>query len=231
MRLDEFVWLKGAAMPEFLLDPNLLYIGLLVGLWMGVTAAYIPGIWIPETISFVLLIASLILLSFLPTNWVAVVVLLLGVSGFLLLPYVNKRYRQFAEVGLIGQALGSYFLFDGALRVSPLLIALTIILAVAYNRFVLMPILQRQHDYNEYDETNAIVGVRGRVVKELDPVGTVYVNKELWRARSAEYLPTDSKVIVTGRDGLELYVEKAKHEDAPAYEHESNGSSNGAARQ
>jgi membrane-bound ClpP family serine protease len=147
----------------------------------------------------------------------------------LLLPYINKRYRQFAEVGLIGQAVGSYFLFNEGLRVSPILIGITIVLAVAYNRLVLIPILNRQRDYNEYDESTQVVGVRGRVVKDLDPVGTVYVNKELWRARSAEYLPKDSKVIVMGRDGLELFVEKAKHEDAPAYEQESNGISNGAA--
>jgi membrane-bound ClpP family serine protease len=219
-------------MPEFLIDPNLLYIGLLVGLWMAVTAAYIPGTWIPETISLILLIASLVLLTMLPTNWLAVFILLLGVSTFLLLPYIGKRYGHFAEVGLIGQALGSYFLFNDGMRVSPILIAITIALAVAYNRLVLIPILNSQRDYNEYDESNEVVGVRGRVVKELDPVGTVYVNKELWRARSAEYLPKDTKVLVTGRDGLELYVEKAKHEDAPDYEHQSNGNSvsNGASR-
>ena len=217
-------------MPEFLIDPNLLYIGLLVGLWMGVTAAYVPGTWIPETISVVTLVASLILLTMLPTNWLAVVILLLGVSTYLLLPYVGKRYRHFAEVGLIGQALGGYFLFNDTLRVSPLLIATTVVLAIAYNRLVLIPILNRHRDYNEYDESLELVGVRGRVVKELDPVGTVYVNKELWRARSAEYLPKDSKIIVTGREGLELYVEKAKHEDAPAYEHESNGHGKTASR-
>ena len=228
--LDESVRSKGVSMPEFFLDPNLIYIGLLVGLWMGVTAAYIPGTWIPETISMLLLVASLILLTMLPTNWLAVFLVLLGVSTFLLLPYIGKRYARFAEVGLIGQAFGSYFLFNEGMRVSPLLIATTIVLAIAYNRLVLIPILNRQRDYNEYDESMEVVGVRGRVVKELDPVGTVYVNKELWRARSAEYLAKDTKIIVTGRDGLELYVEKAKHEDAPAYEHESNGHSKEASR-
>jgi membrane-bound ClpP family serine protease len=219
-------------MPEFLIDPNLIYIGLLVGLWMGITAAYIPGTWIPETISVILLVASLILLTMLPTNWLAVFIVLLGVATFLLLPYIGKKYSRFAEVGLIGQAIGSYFLFNDGMRVSPVLIATTIVLAIAYNRLVLIPILNRQRDYNEYDASNEVVGVRGRVVKELDPVGTVYVNKELWRARSAEYLPKDTKVLVTGRDGLELYVEKAKHEDAPAYEHENNGNGhhNGSSR-
>ena len=211
-------------MPEFFLDPNLLYLGLLAGLWIGVTAAYIPGTWIPETISAVLLVASFLMLTFLPTNWIALLILVLGVSAFLLLPFVNKRLSQFAEVGLIGQAVGSYFLFTGELAISPILIGVTVLLGVFYNRLVLLPILKRQKDRNEYDEAMEVLGVRGRVVKDLDPVGTVYVNKELWRARSDEYLPKDSKIIVTGQDGLELYVEKAKHEDAPDYELHYNGS-------
>ena len=220
-------------MPEFLLDPNLLYISLLAGLWIGVTAAYVPGTWIPETISFVLLVASIILLTFLPTNWIALLVLVVGISTFLVLPFAGKKYSQYAEVGLIGQAIGSIFLFNEGLSISPILIATTLILAVAYNRLVLSPMLKRQRESaQEYDESAQLIGVRGRVVKDLDPVGTVYVNKELWRARSDEYLPKDSKIIVTGRDGLELYVEKAKHEDAPDYEreHHSNGAQNGASR-
>jgi membrane-bound ClpP family serine protease len=219
-------------MPEFLLDPNLLYITLLAGLWVGVTAAYIPGTWIPETISFLLVAGSIVLLTLLPTNWIALLALIIGVSTFLVLPFAGKKYRQYAEVGLIGQAIGSYFLFSEGLSISPILIAITLILAVAYNRLVLAPILKRQGDFKEYDESAQVLGVRGRVVKDLDPVGTVYVNKELWRARSDEYLPKDSKIIVTGLDGLELYVEKAKHEDAPDYEreHHSNGAKNGASR-
>ncbi|MDQ7033596.1 MAG: hypothetical protein Q9P01_01800 [Anaerolineae bacterium] len=156
-------------MPEFLIDPNLLYIGLLAGLWIGVTAAYIPGTWIPETISFILLGASIVFMTFLPTNWVALLVLVLGVAAFLILPFAGKRYRQFAEVGLLGQALGSYFLFKDGLSISPILIGITLILAVAYNRLVLLPILKRQKDHNEYDESTQVLGVRGRVVKALDP--------------------------------------------------------------
>jgi membrane-bound ClpP family serine protease len=219
-------------MPDFLIDPNLLYIGLLAGLWLGVTAAYIPGTGVPEITAFILLVASFLLMTLVPTNWIAVLVLVLGVSTFLVLPFANKRYSRFAEIGLIGQAIGSFFLFKDETFVSPLLIGIMLILAVAYNRLVLLPMLRRQKDFNEYDESMQVLGVRGRVVKDLDPVGTVYVNKELWRARSAEFLPKDSKIIVTGREGIELYVEKAKHEDAPDYEHdhETNGAKNGSSR-
>lgn len=216
-------------MIEFIsaLDPNLVYLALVLGLWIAVTATYIPGTGIAELTAFLVLAGSVAVLAVLPTNWIAVLVLIIGVSAFLIAPFINERWGQFAEVGLIGQAVGGYLLFAGSeLTVSPLVIAMTLIVAAAYHRGLLLPSLKDQGAFNEYDQSNEVVGVRGRVVKDLDPVGTVYVNKELWRARSEENLLEGTNVVVTGQDGLELFVEKAKREDAPSYEHHhQNGSS------
>lgn len=205
-------------MPDFaLIDPNLIYLGLLTGLWLGVTALYVPGTWIPETLSVVMIVGSLVILGSLATAWWAVILMMLGVSTFLLLPFFGEKFGRFAEVGLIGQAIGGYFLLQDG-NVSPILIAMTIIVAILYNRFVLIPTMKSQRKYTEFDESNAVIGIRGRVVKDLDPVGTVYVNKELWRARSSDNIDKDTPIMVVGQDGLELIVEKAKTEDVPHYE-------------
>ncbi len=204
-------------MPDFaLLDPNLIYLALVAGLWIGVTAVYIPGTGIPEITSLVLLVGSLVILGSLATAWWAVAALFLGVSMFLLLPFFGEKYGRFAEVGLIGQVIGGWFLFQDQ-SISPVVIAVTVILSLLYNRFVIIPTMRNQRHYNEYDESNAVIGIRGRVVKDLDPVGTIYVNKELWRARSSEDLSRDTSVMVVGQDGLELIVEKSKNEDVPSY--------------
>jgi len=58
-----------------------------------------------------------------------------------------------------------------------------------------------------------VIGLRGRVTKPLNPVGTVLVNSESWTARSTEMLPLDAEVIVTAKRGLELVVEKAKRDE------------------
>jgi len=205
-------------------DPNFVYIALVLGLWIGVTAVYIPGTWLPEVGSLLLITGSLFVLTALPTNWVAVLVMVSGVAAFVLLPFFGENYTKFAEVGLVLQALGGYFLFEGA-QVSLIVIIVTVILGLLYNRLVLIPTLRNSRTYNEYDESNEVIGVRGRVVKPLDPVGTIYVNKELWRARSEEYLPADTPVIVIAQDGLELIVEKTKNEDVPYYHKNGNGAS------
>ncbi|MEL6527596.1 MAG: NfeD family protein [Chloroflexota bacterium] len=200
-----------------LLDPNLIYLLLFVGLWVGVTAVYVPGTFIPELISTVLIIGSLFVLASVTTAWWAVAILFIGIAAFLLLPFFGEKYGRFAELGLVGQGIGSFFLFPDQ-TVSPFLIGATLIIALAYHRLILLPTLKNQRRFNEYDESNEVLGVRGRVVKDLDPVGTVYVNKELWRARSPVHLTRDTPIMVVGQQGLELQVEKAKNEDIPIYD-------------
>lgn len=203
------------------LDPNLVYLALLAGLWMGVTAAYIPGTGLAEVTAFVLLAGSFIVLAAMPTNWVAVIAMVVGVAALLLLPFVGERYSRFSELGLLLQGVGGYFLFT-SLVVSPILIGVTLLLGLAYNRLVLVPTIRSQRDLESPDVMERLIGMRGRVVKDLDPVGTVYVNRELWSARSDEHLTRDTPITVTERDGLELMVEKAKRDD---FYHE-NGNAN-----
>ena len=204
-----------------LVDPNLLYVALLAGLWLGVTALYIPGTWLPETLSIILVLGSLWILASVATVWWAVGALVLGVSMFLVLPFFGEKYGRFAEVGLIGQIVGGLFLFQEQ-SVSPILIGVTVLLAFLYNRFILIPTIKSQRRRNEYDESNEVMGKRGRVHMDLDPVGTVYVNKELWRARSTTPISRDTPIRVIGQDGLELIVEKAKADDAPRYDEPEN---------
>lgn len=195
------------------IDPNLLYLGLIAGLWLGVTVIYLPGTGILEVKAFAVLAACLLVLSQIPgTNWLAVLVLIIGVSMFVLLPFANNWLRQFAEAGLVLQAVGGFFLLSDR-SVSPLVIGVTILLAWLYHRFVLLPMLRRQRTHTEYDEINEVVGARGRVVKPLDPVGTVFLNGESWTARSRDYIAPDTEVVVMAKRGLELIVEKAKREE------------------
>ena len=55
-----------------LLDPNVVYLMLLLGLWASALAIYIPGTGLWEVIALAILAGALYLLSTLPTNWLAV---------------------------------------------------------------------------------------------------------------------------------------------------------------
>lgn len=198
---------------NMIVDPNIVYLGLLAGLWVGVTAAYFMGTGVPELISLVLIGAAVMALLSLPTNWIAVLLMVIGVSTFLVVPFVKPSLGQFADFGLILQALGAMTLFNG-FSVSPLLVVVTIGIAWAYHRFVLLPALRSYRNRAAVTvNQESVVGARGRVLRAVNPVGTVHVQGETWTARSDETLEVGAEIIVVEQRGLELQVEKAKRPD------------------
>jgi membrane-bound serine protease (ClpP class) len=195
-----------------LANPSLLYVMLFLGLWIAITGAHAPGTGIIEITALVLIGMSLYVLTLLPTNWWAFLLMVSGAACFLMLPYVSARYAHLAEVGLAMQAVGGLALFADQ-GVSLPVVIVTMLLAWLYNRFVLMPALRSQRQKTDYHDYNEIVGAAGRVVKALDPAGTVMVKGEIWSARSLDTLAEGTEIIVRERQGLQLIVEKAKRDD------------------
>ncbi len=193
-------------------NPTLLYVLLLFGLWVAITGAHVPGTGVIEIAALVLIGMSLYVLTLLPTNWFAFMLLLGGAVCFFLLPYVSQRYAHLAEVGLVLQALGGVMLFPER-GVSLPVIVVTVLVAGVYNRFVLMPLLRVPQGKTEYHEQTELIGAVGRVVKPLDPTGSVLIKGEIWSARSDQTLPRETEIIVLSRQGLELIVEKAKRDE------------------
>ena len=198
---------------EFLQDANVVYLLLMAGLWISATGTYIPGTGVAEVAGAGLLIGTLYLFSLLATNWIALIALVAGAGLFFLLPLFKSDWAQFAIAGLVLQALASLFLFTDA-AVSPLLIALSALLAWLYHRGILRMILRQQRELSSTQKDEFLVGARGRVMGAIDGRGTVQVNGELWTARSRSRLESGAEIVVTQRDGLELQVEKAKRESA-----------------
>lgn len=197
-----------------LTDPNLIYMALVLGLWVGVTAVYLPGSGIPEFIAIALLGITVYALTLVPTNWVAVVILLVGVLLFIVMPFVKRQLVLLALSGLVMQAIGAFFLFDG-LSVSPVLILLTVGISLLYHQYLLLPVLEKVKTQPVYSPENVLIGAHGRVVSTLNPIGTVNVQGELWTAQSDEVLTTGTEVIVIDRDGLQIYVEATKSKGLP----------------
>jgi membrane-bound serine protease (ClpP class) len=199
------------------LDPNLVYLILLGGLWLSVTAAYVPGTGIIEVFAAIAVIASVVVLASMPTNWVAVVAVVVGTSAFFVVPFLARRFALIALVGLALQALGSLALFSG-MAVSVPLIAVITLVSLLYYRFALLPM----HDANSRKasliDDEPIIGARGVVQSPVDPVGTVRVRGESWTARSDTALEPGTEVVVVDTEGLTLFVEAEKAKRQPLEE-------------
>jgi membrane-bound ClpP family serine protease len=202
-----------------MVDPNVIYLVLLSGLWLGATATYIPGTGLAELASLGLIGVAIVWMLAASVQWLALAALIVGVAFFLVTPLLLPQYSRYAIAGLGLQALGALFLFPNGV-VSPILIGVTLLASFAYWRMILAPIMRNQAELRDRDQSNPLLGAEGRVTKALDPVGTVIVNGESWTARSSRPIPVDSIVEVTEQLGLELRV-RAKRQLADRSEDEA----------
>lgn len=193
-------------------NADLIYLGIIFSLWIAVTAAYIPGTGIIEVVAFVGCVASIAFLVQLPTNWLAVMLIVLGGSFFMLLPFINYRFGYLAFLGLLLQGAGGLFLFNSDLKVSWLIIALSLLIPAAYHYFALMPMLRNMKNRPVNERDAGLIGQKGRVTHALDPVGTVYVNSEHWSATTEDEISValNEQVVVVARENLRLIVEPIK---------------------
>ncbi len=203
----------------FIVDPNIVYLALIFGLWIGVTAVYMPGTGLLEFFSAASVIGVVLALGSMPTNWGAVVLVIVGALSFIVIPFIRQQLLVLALGGLIMQALGGLFMFHGTV-VSPVIIALIVVISLIYHRYILIPMLEKARMLPVNDESDGLIGARGRVVKALNPLGTVNVHGELWTASSEQPLEAGDEVIVVERDGLNILVEGIKHKRAPVNGHE-----------
>jgi membrane-bound serine protease (ClpP class) len=201
------------------IDSNIVYIALLVSLWLGVTATYMPGTGLLEVVAVGALIAVTAILGTMPTNWWAVIVLVLGVLIFIVIPFLKQQFVALAVGGLLLQGVGAWFMFRTG-PVSPVIIGLTVVIALLYHRYALIPILERVRTQPVPDEDTSLIGATGRVVKALDPTGTVHVRGELWTATSDKNIKAGADVVVVERRGLNIYVEGLKHKRGPTSNNE-----------
>lgn len=196
-----------------LISPNLVYLLLMAGLWLGATGTYIPGTGIVEIAGAGLILGTLYLMTLVATNWVALILLVAGASIFFLLPLLKPEWIRIAELGLLVQAVSSFFLFEDQI-VSPVLVIVAVMLAWLYHRTILKAVLKHHQELSSTQKDEFLVGTHGRVVAPIDGKGTVQVKGELWTARSPSRLESGTEIIVTEQQGLELHVEKAKRDTA-----------------
>lgn len=196
-----------------MIDPNIIFLIFVFGLWTGVTAAYVAGTGVLEFVALGTVAFSILVMTQMNTSWLAVVAIVVGICVFLITPFIKREYATYALIGLGLQAVGGFFLF-GAGAVSPIILALTTVTPFAYYYFALIPLMDKMRMEAPASRDEQLVGKRGRVMMPLDPIGTVNVESEMWTAISEdENVEAGREVIVVAREGLKLIVEPLKRKN------------------
>ncbi len=190
---------------DLLIDPNVIFIMVSIGLIGIVVELWNPGLIFPGTVGAISLIISLFAAQVLPVNWAGFLLMLLAAVFIGAEPFVAS-HGALTVAGAVCFVLGGLLLFEpsgGVYEVSlPLLIGTAATLA-GLMALVVVKIVQVRESPVAVGP-NTVVGTSG-VVRNG---GMVFVNGELWRARTenGEPLRQGDEVEVERMDGLELVV-------------------------
>jgi membrane-bound serine protease (ClpP class) len=187
-----------------LIDPNILPLLFLAGLAGIGFEIFHPGVVLPGALGAVALVTALFGFSVLPINWGGLVLMLLGVALLVIDVHVTS-HGALTVAGLISLAVGSIMLFSNASGFhtsKPLVISIAVALGAAW-AFAISKAVEVRHRPVEVG-AQLIAGSVG----EVRDNGLVFVNGELWQARTAggEVLRPGERVRVESLDGLTLTV-------------------------
>jgi membrane-bound serine protease (ClpP class) len=191
---------------DFLIDPNLIALFLSIGLIGIVVELWNPGLIFPGTVGAISLILGLYGLQVLPVSLAGVFLMLLA-AGFFIAEAFVPSHGALTLAGAVTFVLGALMLFDPAGPAYQ--VSLPVALAIAGTLTVLLGFaiakVVRIRRLPPAVGTTHLVGDEGIVRRD----GMVFVNGELWRARSADGSPlvTGERVRVEGiEEGLRLLV-------------------------
>jgi membrane-bound serine protease (ClpP class) len=195
---------------EFLLNPNVAYLLLVMGFSLTVMAIFAPGTGLLEILALFTLILAAYGIYNIPFNLWALLLLILGVFPFIL---ALRKYgnRFFLFVSILAMVVGSSFLFKGdkwwVPAVNPILAIVISIMTGGYFWIAIRKVMEAEQNRPTHD-LSTLIGMTGEAKSEIHLEGSVQVNGELWSAYSQEVIPSGSYVRVKAREGFILEVEK-----------------------
>lgn len=194
---------------DFLLDPNVAYLILVITSLATIMAVLSPGTGIIELFALFLWLLTAYIIYSIPINFWALGLLLLGFVLFLL---SLRRIKNLVVVGLSIAAIvfGSAFLFDQPgwqPAVNPILVLVVSVSISAFVWVVARKVLDADSMRPVHD-LEGLIGAIGVAKTSISEEGSVQVAGELWSARSDEVIPQGSQVRVVAREGFDLKVEQ-----------------------
>ncbi|MGP3921120.1 NfeD family protein [Nonomuraea sp. 10N515B] len=193
---------------QFLANPNLAYLLLMLGMLGILYELASPGIGVAGIIGAVSLVLALFSLAVLPVNAAGLLLLLIA-AGLFVAELFAPGIAGFAIGGGVVLVLAAIFLFDEAqgVRVDPMVAlptaVLVVILAIIAGRLV-----YRTRHGTAASGTAALIGRTARLDEAEGDRGRIFMDGAWWEARSTGGpLETKQQVRVVAVDGITLLVE------------------------
>ncbi len=192
-------------------QPNL---ALLLGV-VGVILLYFeftnPGFIAPGVIGGICVLLSVLGFSFLPINYVGVLLILLAI-GLLIAEVKVGGFGVLGIGGLVAMVFGMLILVDSpdpAVRIG-LFTALSLALPFAAIFLILLIALLRSYKQKAETGDEGMIGMIGKADDAIHESGRVRIRGEYWSARSSSPIPAGKPVKVLAIENLTLIVEEVQ---------------------
>lgn len=190
-------------------NPNIAYVLLLVGIYGLVIEFYNPGVGLPGIVGAMSLLIAMYALQMLPISYAGMGLILLGIG----LMVAEAFAPSFGVLGLGGVAAfvtGSVMLMDTTLPAFqlalPMIVAVTVFSA-GLLVFALGMILRGRRE-PVVSGVEHLLGTTATVSRVQGEEAWVWLDGEIWHARSDAPLAVNDKVTVGAIDGLTVVVHK-----------------------
>lgn len=198
---------------DIFLNPNIVYLLLVTGLFIGVLALFSPGTGLLEAGAVLVMVFAAwgVYNNLNAINLWALIVLAIGVVPFVL-TMRKKRNLAFLGVAIVAFELGSVYLFKPETwwkpAVNPILAGITIIITGLFLWIAGAKVIEAEQRPPTHT-LDRLIGQVGEAKTAIHADGTAQVAGEQWSARSDEAIPAGVPVRVVQMDGFTLKVEKA----------------------
>lgn len=189
-------------------DPNIALILIVIGALGIYTEFNSPGLIAPGVVGALLVLLGIASLAPDPIDWRGAALILLAL-GFFVFEAKLTSHGAMTVLGAICMLLGSMMLVDSpnpALRIHWTTAAAVTIPFALITSF-LLSVAVRARRNKVVTGPQAMLGLTGISVDELNPTGTIEVRGEYWQASAPERIASGRPVRVTGMKGLALRVE------------------------
>ena len=193
-----------------LLNPNIAYLLMTIGMAGLMVEIYHPGLIFPGLVGAIALLLGLYSLGSLDAYWGGLFLIFLGFGCFVAEVFAST-HGLLGAGGVIAFVLGSLLLFStrhGGIEISIGLVAATSITLAGLMGLLITAVVrgQKRRVQTGFEE---LVGREAVARGDLKPQGTVFVAGELWQAMITEgEAYTGEKLEVVGVEGLRLKVRR-----------------------
>jgi len=196
---------------NFLLDPNVAYLILVIGVILGMLALFTPGTGLLEVGALFAIFLAGYAMVHLPIRLWALVLLAVGIVPFI---FALRKFKQWYWLvpAIVSAVVGSVFLFksDTSLTaINPFFATFVSVISIVLMWVIGIKSLEALR-LRPSQDLSRLMDVIGEARTDILNEGTVYIGGEDWTARSDTAIPAGSQVKVVGREGLVLKVVKAE---------------------